>query len=89
MSIDYIEKMGMSDIVPVTSPVSNKNAQQGFDLLMGVRVIALLMAHQSENGDGLSIDRQQDLGSLIYFLTGQPASVLGELESELPSVVDA
>ncbi len=85
MSISYIEEMDMSDIVPVTSQLSKKNAQQGFDLLMGVRAIGLLMANQDENNEGLTIDRQKDLGSLIFFLAGQPSSVLGELESALPA----
>ncbi len=68
-----------SEIEPVRSALTQENADQGFDLLMGVKVIGLLLAKQDCNEERINVERLRDLGQLIFFLADQPASVLGEL----------
>jgi len=68
-----------SEIAPVRSPVTQENADQAFDLLMGVKLIGLLLAKQDCNEESISVERLRDLGRLIFFLADQPSSVLGEL----------
>ncbi len=79
----YNEPPGPGDIAPVTSRVTKQNADQAFDLLMGVKVISLLLANQDENNPDLDTSRLKDLGRLLFFLADQPSSVLGELYSVL------
>ncbi len=73
------EYPGPADIARVESPVTQKNAQQAFDFLMGIKVVALLLANQDESGKDIDINRLRDLGQLFFFLVEQPSSVLGEL----------
>lgn len=76
------EYPGVCDIARVESPVTKQNAQEAFDFLMGIKVIGLLLGKLDENGEGIGVDRQKDVGRLIFFLADQPSSVLGELESQ-------
>ncbi len=69
----------LSEIAPVRSHVTQENADQAFDLLMGVKLIGLLLAKQDCNEESISVERLRDLGRLIFFLADQPSSVLGEL----------
>ncbi len=73
------EYPGPADIARVECPVTQKNAQQAFDFLMGVKVVSLLLANQDESGKEIDINRLRDLGRLIFFLVEHPSSVLGEL----------
>ncbi len=73
------EYPGPEDIARVESPVTQKNAKQAFDFLMGVKVVSLLLANQDESGEEIDITRLRDLGRLIFFLVEQPSSVIGEL----------
>ena len=68
-----------SEIAPVRSPVTQENADQAFDLLMGVKLIGLLLAKQDCNEESISVERLRDLGQLFFFLSDHPSSVLGEL----------
>jgi len=77
------EPPGPSEIAQVTSRITKQNADQAFDLLMGVKVIGLLLANQDENNADLDTSRLKDLGRLIFFLADQPSSVLGELYSAI------
>jgi len=73
------EYPGPEDIARVESPVTQKNAEQAFDFLMGVKVVSLLLANQDESGKDIDIHRLRDLGQLIFFLVEQPSSVISEL----------
>ena len=73
------EYPGPEDIARVESPVTQKNAEQAFDFLMGVKVVSLLLANQDESGKDIDINRLRDLGQLLFFLVEQPSSVISEL----------
>ena len=73
------EYLGPADIERVKNRVTQKNAEQAFDLLMGVKVVSLLLANQDESGKDIDINRLRDLGQLLFFLADQPSSVMGEL----------
>ncbi len=73
------EYPGPQDIARVKCPITQKNAQQAFDFLMGIKVVCLLLANQDESGRDIDIDRLKDIGKLLFFLADQPSSVLGEL----------
>ncbi len=73
------EYPGPADIARVKCPITQKNAQQAFDFLMGLKVVSLLLANQDESGEDIDIPRLRDLGQLLFFLADQPSSVLGEL----------
>ncbi len=73
------EYPGPEDIERVKSRVTKRNAEQAFDLLMGVKVVSLLLANQDESGEDIDINRLKDLGQLLFFLAEQPSSVMGEL----------
>ena len=78
------EYPGPRDIAEVRSHVTNQNVDQAYDFLMGLKVVALLLANQDENNAELDTMRLKDLGQLIFFLAEQPSDVLGELRSALP-----
>ena len=79
MTNEIIEYPGPADIARVKCPVTQKNAHQAFDFLMGVKVVSLLLANQDEGGKDIDISRLKDLGKLLFFLADQPSDVLGEL----------
>ena len=73
------EYPGPADIARVKSQITQKNVQEAFDFLMGIKVVCLLLANQDESGRDIDIDRLKDIGKLLFFLADQPSSVLGEL----------
>ena len=76
------EYPGVCDIDRAESPVTHQNVQEAFDQLMFIKLVSLLLANQDESGKEIEINRLKDLGQLFFFLSDQPASVLGELESQ-------
>ena len=77
------EYPGPRDVARVENPVTRQNCQDGFDHLMFIKVVSLLMANQDGNEEDLDHCRFRDLGKLLFFLAEHPSSVLGELESAL------
>ena len=77
------EYPGPNDIARVESPITHQNAHEAFDQMMFIKVIALLLANQDQNSAReLDLDRQSDLGRLLFFLADQPSTVLGEFAAE-------
>ena len=66
----------MSNTAPVESPATGQNGKEAFDLLMELKMVALLLQSMDESSsipDEIDIHRWCDLGSLIWRLTDQPA----------------
>ena len=71
-----------SDIVRKGGPVTKQNVTDAIDQIMFIKVVSLLLGNQDCNDEGISVERQRDLGRLFFFLAGQPSDVLVHLESE-------
>ena len=83
------ELPGPKDVQDVQHPVTDQNAQDGFDHLAYLKVIALLLSNQDHNNDCVLDDmRICDLGRLIFFLTEHPSSVLSEVGSHIKDPSD-
>ena len=77
------ELPGPGDVQKVQHPVSERNAEDGYNHLMYVKVIALLLSNQDDNNDTvLDNQRLRDLAELLFFLVEHPSEVLGEVASE-------
>ena len=78
------ELPGPGDVQKVQHPLSQQNAEDGYNHLMYVKVIALLLSNQDDNNNTvLNNQRLRDLAELLFFLVEHPSDVLGDVASEM------
>ena len=77
------ELPGPGDVKKVQQPVSQQNVEDGYNHLMYVKVIALLLSNQDDNHNTvLDNQRLRHLAELLFFLVEHPSAVLGDVVSE-------